>query len=685
MVNISGKRDLSQIYPQEAISVRGLLFKYAKQFPGRVFASILLGFSGALFNGVGTALIFPVLLQILGQDTELRQLPPILRYLNQPFEAVPEQYRLAAMLFSIVGVIGLKVAINYISALVKVSLRRKLMNRIRESAFRLLLDVDITYFDKMQVGDIIRRIDGESSRSTGAILACIRAVNLVITIFVFLSFLISLSWPLTLASSFILGVIVLPSQFYNKRAKKYGRQLTERTQEYAVRLLEVLSGMRLIRTVGSEDREYKKLMSIIYAHEQAEFSSQMNSAAIGPINEISSIIALISIIFLGRLFFADGLDSFSLVLPIYLITLFRLTPFVGQVNTIRNQIANKSASIEVLHDFLRTDNKPFMLRGNKRFDGLKKTIEFNNISFHYPGHQKLVLKNVRLSLPKGQTLALVGSSGSGKSTLADLLARFYDPTEGQITLDGTDLRDFDLVHLRSSLGVVSQDTFLFNDTVRNNILYAKPGATDEEIIVAAKRANAYDFIMQLPQNWETLVGDRGVMLSGGQRQRLAIARVILKDPEILILDEATSALDTVSERLVQKAIDELSHDRTILVIAHRLSTVRNAHKIAVLDHGNVVEIGNHEELFQKGGKYKELCEMQFGSELEKEPKFDPRIAQASYNARTNLNSMLGALSLISEDLIETEEEKESVLQDVYRSARNILHVLESIEQTASTQ
>lgn len=685
MVNISGKRDLSKIYSKEAISVEGLLFKYAKQFPGRVVASVLLGFSGALFNGVGTALLFPVLLQILGQDAQLKQLPPILRYLNQPFEAVPEQYRFAAMLLSIVGVIGLKVGVNYINTLVNVSLRRKLMNRIRESGFRLLLDVDITYFDNMQVGDIIRRIDGESSRSTGAILSCIRAINLCVTILVFTGFLISLSWPLTLASSFILAVIILPSQFYNKRAKKYGRQLTEKTQEYAVRLLEVLSGMRLIRTIGSEDREYNKLLKIIYAHEQAEFSSQMNSAAIGPINEISSIVALICIIFLGRLFFAESLDSFSLVLPIYLIALFRLTPFIGQINVIRNQIANKSASIEVLHDFLRSDNKPFMPRGGTQFSGLRNRIEFKGVDFHYPGHRKLVLKNVNLSLPKGQTLALVGGSGSGKSTLADLLARFYDPTEGQVTLDGIDLRDFDLANLRASLGVVSQDTFLFNDTVRNNILYAKPDATDQEVIDAAKRANAYDFVMQLPQNWETLVGDRGVMLSGGQRQRLAIARVMLQDPEILILDEATSALDTVSERLVQKAIDELSQDRTILVIAHRLSTVRNAHQIAVLDQGKVVEVGNHEELFNKGGKYRELCEMQFGHELEKEPKFDPRLAQASYNARTNLNSMLGSLSLISEDLIETEEEKESVLQDVYRSARNILQVLESIEQTADTQ
>ena len=216
-----------------------------------------------------------------------------------------------------------------------------------------------------------------------------------------------------------------------------------------------------------------------------------------------------------------------------------------------------------------------------------------------------------LYLPRGTTLALVGSSGAGKSTIADLLPRFYDPISGHITIDGVDLREYDLQSLRKAMGIVSQDTFLFNDTVGNNIAYGKPEASGEEIMTAAKRANAYEFISKLPQEFDTLIGDRGVMLSGGQRQRLAIARALLQNPEILILDEATSALDTVSERLVQSAIDDLSRDRTTLVIAHRLSTVQKADQIAVLDQGCVVEVGTHEELLQKGSYYSRLYSMQF--------------------------------------------------------------------------
>ncbi|MER3478097.1 MAG: ABC transporter ATP-binding protein, partial [Leptolyngbya sp. ERB_1_2] len=221
---------------------------------------------------------------------------------------------------------------------------------------------------------------------------------------------------------------------------------------------------------------------------------------------------------------------------------------------------------------------------------------------------------VDLWLPKGTTLALVGSSGAGKSTLADLLPRFYDPTAGRILIDDRDLKDFELRSLRRSMGIVSQDTFLFNDSVRNNLAYARRTASDDEILEATKRANAYEFIIKLPQGFDTLIGDRGVMLSGGQRQRLAIARALLRDPEILILDEATSALDTVSERLVQSAIDELSRDRTTLVIAHRLSTVQKADQIAVLDQGCVVEVGTHIELLKQGGLYAQLYAMQFSEE-----------------------------------------------------------------------
>jgi ABC-type multidrug transport system ATPase subunit len=292
---------------------------------------------------------------------------------------------------------------------------------------------------------------------------------------------------------------------------------------------------------------------------------------------------------------------------------------------------------------------------------------------------------VDLYLPCGTTLALLGGSGAGKSTLADLLPRFYDPTSGCINFDGIDLREFDLVSVRKNMGIVSQDTFLFNDSVRNNIAYPKPEATEEEIIKAAKLANAYEFISKLPQQFDTVIGDRGVMLSGGQKQRLAIARALLQNPEILILDEATSALDTVSERLVQSALDELSRDRTTLVIAHRLSTVRKADQIAVLDQGRVVEVGTHEELLQKGGYYSHLYSMQFANNADTAGNRNQSLLRISYEIRTQLNSLIGLLQLLIDNLVDDVQERQELLEQSYKSAWRILNTVDVFDDVINRQ
>ncbi|MBD2440638.1 ATP-binding cassette domain-containing protein [Nostoc sp. FACHB-110] len=667
------------------MSTRQLLLRFAKPYPGLILLTIVLGFSGALFNGVSTTLIVPVILKIVGQEVDLTKAPAILKKIMNPFDGVPDEYRILVMSGAIVLTIGLKNLASYTSALASSSLTRMLMSDMREAGLKLLLEIDIDYYSKMKVGDLINRLGGEIGRAATAIGNTFKLVTLAITILVFVGLLLSISWQLTLASTVLLSLVTVVNQYAIARAKQFGKQLSEMSKAYSISMLETLNGIRLVKSTGNEPREYQRIQKLIRAREQADFQAQANSEVIAPLSEVMGITALILIVFLSKTFLANQIASLSAVLLTYLLVLLRLLPLISQLNGIRSSFASTNASVEAITDFLRLDNKPFMPKGEVIYTQLKEGIHFNCISFAYPGHDKLVLRDVDLYLPRGTTLALVGGSGAGKSTVADLLPRFYDPIAGSINLDGKDLREFDIASVRKSMGIVSQDTFLFNDSIRNNIAYSQPDANEEEIINAAKRANAYEFISKLPQGFETLIGDRGVMLSGGQRQRLAIARALLQNPEILILDEATSALDTVSERLVQEALDNLSRDRTTLVIAHRLSTVQKADQIAVLDQGRVVEVGTHNELLRKGGYYSRLYSMQFSDRQENKTKQNQSLTRLSHEIRTRLNSMIGVLSLLIDDLIDNTKEQEELIQESYKSALRMITTLDIFQDILQVQ
>ncbi len=683
------------------MSTTKLLLSFAKPYPGWIILTILLGFSGALFNGVGTTLVVPIVLKIVGQEVDLSGAPPIIKAIMYPFDEIPENYRTLVMSAAIVFTIFLKNAANYASTLVSSSLTRRLTADMREAGLRLLLEIDIDYYAKMKVGDIINRLGGELSRAAGAISNSIKLIIIVITILVFVALLLSISWQLTIAATVLLSLVTLINQYAIARSKEFGNELSEMSKSYSITVLETLSGIRLVKSTGNEDREYQRIQKLIRDREKADFQSQVNSQAIAPLSEVLGITALILIVFFSKILFAEQISSLSTVLLTYLLILLRLLPFISQLNTLRSSFANTSASVEVVADFLNKKNKPLMGNGNLTYKSLEKGIHFHNISFAYPGHEKFVLQDIDLYLPRGTTLALVGGSGAGKSTLADLLPRFYDPTSGSITIDGVDLREFDVKTLRTAMGIVSQDTFLFNDSVKNNIAYGKPEAEEAEIVTAAKLANAYEFIQKLPQGFDTMIGDRGVMLSGGQRQRLAIARALLQDPEILILDEATSALDTVSERLVQEAIDNLSRvnvgspgeTRTTLVIAHRLSTVQKADKIAVLEQGRVVEVGTHTELLQKGGYYSRLYSMQFGKQDRDSTTLIQKIAakrrqgliRISHEIRTLLNSMIGYLNLLLDDMADNPQERLELIAETYQLAWKILNTIDMLEDISGLQ
>ena len=318
---------------------------------------------------------------------------------------------------------------------------------------------------------------------------------------------------------------------------------------------------------------------------------------------------LIGIVTLAFVFLVQGGSLKAAELLTFMFVLLRMMPLVSQINSSRGRLTSFQGAVSNIQELLRTDNKIYLPNGSVSFYQLQKSIDLVCVDFGYEP-TKPVLHNITLSIAKGETTAFIGSSGAGKTTLVDLICRFYDPTRGKIMIDGIDLRQIELNSLRSKMAIVSQDTFIFNTSVRNNIAYGLEGITDQAIEQAARSANAWDFVQQLPEGLDTVLGDRGVRLSGGQRQRIAIARALLRNPEVLVLDEATSALDSVTEKLIQESLEKLSVGRTVIAIAHRLSTIMNADKVVVLEKGYIVEQGKYQELLKQEGKLWEYHQMQ---------------------------------------------------------------------------
>jgi ATP-binding cassette, subfamily B, bacterial MsbA len=627
MLRLSGSRLdiwLTVLSFPAAMTANRLLLKFAARSPQLVFWTIALGLFGALFNTVGTALIIPVILGYLDPN---RPLPgPLLQFLK--VTGTQGDYQFFVLMGVVLILIALKNTATYIGSLTGARLTQTLTSSIRSEGLKLLLDVDLEYYSANKLGDIVNQMGGEIGRTADSIKAAIQIITTIMTIVVFLVSLLLISWQLTLASTGLLLIVSIANQYFIRQAKRSGKDLSSSSANYSIALLETLSGIRLVKSSGQESAQYQKLTQHIRDRELAERQSQANYAIVNPINEVAGVMVVLFVVVLGKLILSTHTASAPSYLITYLLFLFRMLPSIGQLNGLRSQFANTAPSVQIVNAFLNQADKPIMTQGPQLQADLREGIRFENIWFKYPTSQDWILRGVTLDLPKGTTLALVGSSGAGKSTLADLLPRFYDCQKGEILLDGQAIQAFNLPSLRRSMGIVSQETFLFNASVFDNIAYGCQNVKFDDVVAAAQRANAYEFIEKLPEGFDTQIGDRGVMLSGGQRQRLAIARALLRDPDILILDEATSALDTVSERLVQQAIDELSRDRTVLVIAHRLSTIQNADQIAVFDRGEVVEVGKHDELLARQGLYANLYNMQFGESAPPEaaePEVEPEI------------------------------------------------------------
>lgn len=505
----------------------------------------------------------------------------------------------------------LKNLADYLQGYLMVSVEQAAIRDLRNRLFRHILDLGLSFFHASKSGALISRVTNDMEYLRASLAA--GAGNLVkhtLTLLVSLAWAFWVSWKLALLAMLILPPATITLTIIGRKMRKRSGQAQERMADVTGVLQETISGVRVVKAFGAERHESSRFAAVNQRFYDAFVHLRRVSAAARPMSEYVIVFVAVAMLWLGgrEIFVSRSLEPQQFVLFVgALLTTISPIKSLAEVNAnVQQGVAAARRVFALMDTPLAIVDAP----GARPAARLQHGIRFQDVHFRYDPARS-VLSGVTLEIPRGEVVALVGSSGAGKSTAMDLVARFYDPTGGRIEVDGVDLRDLTVHSWRDQLGVVTQETILFHDTVRHNIAYAREDADDEAVEAAARAANAHAFIERLPQGYDTVIGDRGVRLSGGERQRLAIARALLRNPPVLLLDEATSALDTESERLVQAALDRLMQDRTVLVIAHRLSTVQHANRIVVLEKGRIVAIGTHGSLIEQDGLYRRLYNLQF--------------------------------------------------------------------------
>lgn len=600
------------------------LLAYAKPYrrfwPGYLVLSIF----SVIFGVVNYALIDPLLTVLFQSDTieseaVMPQFAMSAGYFQDLFQYYLVQVKnysgtLYALLFVCIIIILASLISNltrYWSQRILVNMRTYIMQNIRRDLFNKISSLNVGYFHTKKKGDILSSISSDVTEVQNGVANSFHVLfREPLLIIGFLSGLFYMSPRLTLVT-----LLTLPfsAVIIGNISRKLKRGAVE-TQSLMGRIVshfdEAISGIRIIKAFNAQKFVNENFEKTNYAHKESSRSMFSRQELASPLSEFLGISVAAAVLFYGGWLQIHG--NLGLDMPAFVVYI----GFYWRVLEPAKAIASAYASIQRglvsgnrLFDILDAENPIKEAEHPKELKGFNESIEFKDVCFSYnPGRE--VLSHINLTVPKGKMVAVVGPSGGGKSTMADLIPRFYDISSGAILVDGNDIRDCSLSSLISLMGIVTQEAILFNDTVYNNIAFGMENVTEDEVVAAAKIANAHEFILQMPEGYATNIGDRGGKLSGGQRQRIAIARAVLKNPPVLILDEATSALDTESERLVQDALTKLMKNRTSLVIAHRLSTIQHADEINVLQAGRIVERGNHEELIAKGGVYSHLCQLQ---------------------------------------------------------------------------
>lgn len=512
--------------------------------------------------------------------------------------------------FTIIAMFFLRNLFNYLSFFNMAFMRSGVVRDLRKRVYDHSVDLPLSYYSAEKKGDLLSRLTNDVKEIEWGVVGAIEMLlKHPFYILLYLSSLFLISWKLTIFSLLVLPISGLVISRLARMLKRTARKGQSKLGEVISVIEETLGGLKVIKSFSAEERIKQLFQKRNQEHFRLMVKLHRRELAASPLSEfMGSIVIAALLIFGGRLVLNEDMSLSGEYFLVYIGLFSQLITPVKAMSEAFFRVQKADASMERLEDILHADIKIYEPDQPAAWTGFKKEITYEKVGFAYA--EKKVLDDISFTLSKGTTVALVGPSGGGKSTLADLLPRFYDVKEGAIRIDGTDIRDLSISDLRGMMGIVTQESVLFNDTVANNIKLGKPEATDQEVQDAARIANAHDFIMGLDKGYQTEVGDRGSNLSGGQRQRLSIARAVLCDPDILILDEATSALDTESEKWVQDAIEKLMKNRTSLVIAHRLSTIKNADKILVVENGRIIESGTHDELLQLGRAYKNLYDLQ---------------------------------------------------------------------------
>lgn len=569
---------------------------FVKPYKVQIFGTILIG-----ILKFAIPLLIPLLIKFVLDDI-----------VQNPQLTADEKVSKLVMVMSIMVVIFLilRPPIEYYRQYFAQWTASKILYDIRDQLFTHIQKLSFKYYANTKAGEVISRVINDVEQTKTFVITGLMNLWLdVATIAIAVAIMMTMDIELTIVSLILFPFYAFSVRYFFGNLRKLTRKRSQALAEVQGYLHERVQGMPVIKSFAIEDEEQKRFDAQNNNFlTKAIDHTKWNAKAFAVVNTITDIAPLLVIGFSGYQAIRGDLSIGEMAAFIaYIDRLYNpLRRLVNSSTTLTQSIASMDRMFELIDEKYDIDDSPDAIL----CENVRGHIQFENVSFSYEANEETILKNISLDVKEGETIALVGMSGGGKSSLVSLLPRFYDVTEGRILLDGTDIRSFKVRSLRDKIGMVLQDNILFSESVKSNILIGKPNATDEEVIEAAKAANAHEFIMNLPQGYDTKVGERGVKLSGGQKQRVAIARVFIKNPPILVLDEATSALDLESEHLIQEALEKLAKARTTFIVAHRLSTITHADRIVLIENGEIVEIGRHEELMEKQGNYHKLFQIQ---------------------------------------------------------------------------